>query len=61
MRHLRAALPVNPVAVNWVKDDQTRPPKHNYDRCIRCFCCQEMCQSAAITIEQTLLGRIMGR
>jgi uncharacterized protein (DUF362 family)/NAD-dependent dihydropyrimidine dehydrogenase PreA subunit len=53
--------PVSPIAVNWVKGDQTRPPKHDYDRCIRCFCCQEMCQSAAITIKQPLLGRIMGR
>lgn len=53
--------PVNPKAVDWVKDDHTRPPKHNYDLCIRCFCCQEMCQAGAISIKETLVGRVFYR
>jgi NAD-dependent dihydropyrimidine dehydrogenase PreA subunit len=53
--------PVNPLAVDWVNEDYTRPPKHNYDRCIRCFCCQEMCPEGAISIKETLLGRVFYR
>jgi uncharacterized protein (DUF362 family)/NAD-dependent dihydropyrimidine dehydrogenase PreA subunit len=53
--------PVNPKAVDWVKGDHTRAPKYNYDRCIRCFCCQEMCEAGAISIKETLLGRIFYR
>jgi uncharacterized protein (DUF362 family)/Pyruvate/2-oxoacid:ferredoxin oxidoreductase delta subunit len=50
--------PVNPKAVDWVKNDKSRPPKHNYDRCIRCYCCQELCPQGAITIKETVLGRL---
>jgi uncharacterized protein (DUF362 family) len=53
--------PVSPKAVDWVNGDKSQPPKHNYDRCIRCFCCQEMCAASAITIKETLLGRIFSR
>jgi uncharacterized protein (DUF362 family)/Pyruvate/2-oxoacid:ferredoxin oxidoreductase delta subunit len=53
--------PVNPKAVDWVNNDHKRPPKHNYDRCIRCYCCQEMCQFGAISIKETILGRVFYR
>jgi Pyruvate/2-oxoacid:ferredoxin oxidoreductase delta subunit len=53
--------PVEPKAVNWVNDDKTKPPKHYYDRCIRCYCCQETCPEEAISIENPLLGRIFFR
>jgi MinD superfamily P-loop ATPase len=53
--------PVNPKAVDWVNGDHKRPPKHNYDRCIRCFCCQELCEEGAISIKETLLGKIFYR
>lgn len=51
--------PVRPKAVDWVNDDKTRPPVHNYSRCIRCFCCQEMCPEGAISIKNTLLGKLL--
>jgi uncharacterized protein (DUF362 family)/NAD-dependent dihydropyrimidine dehydrogenase PreA subunit len=51
--------PVTPKAVDWVGGDQTRPPVHNYDRCIRCFCCQELCPQGAISVQETLLGRML--
>jgi uncharacterized protein (DUF362 family)/Pyruvate/2-oxoacid:ferredoxin oxidoreductase delta subunit len=53
--------PVTPKAVDWIDGDKTRPPKHNYDRCIRCYCCQELCPEGAISIKETLLGKIFFR
>ncbi len=34
-------------------------PVHNYRRCIRCYCCQEMCPEHAIDIHTPLLGRLI--
>jgi ferredoxin len=53
--------PVNPKAVDWAGDDKTRPPVHNYDRCIRCFCCQELCPQGAIFVQTPWPGRIIYR
>ena len=33
----------------------------NYDRCIRCYCCQEMCPSAAMKLRSGLLARLLSR
>ncbi|MFC2020477.1 DUF362 domain-containing protein [Chloroflexota bacterium] len=53
--------PVEPKAVDWYKGDQSKPPKHDYDRCIRCYCCQETCPEGAIFIDIPLLGRLFPR
>ena len=53
--------PVTPKAVDWHGGDESRPPTHKYDRCIRCFCCQELCPEGAILIRQPLLGKILFR
>jgi uncharacterized protein (DUF362 family)/Pyruvate/2-oxoacid:ferredoxin oxidoreductase delta subunit len=57
--------PVTPKAVDWVGGDKAqhplRPPKHYYGRCIRCFCCQELCPEGAISIKETLLGKVFFR
>ena len=53
--------PVEPKAVDWYKGDNSKPPKHNYDRCIRCYCCQEMCPEGAILIDSPLLGSVLSR
>lgn len=37
------------------------PPVHHYDRCIRCYCCQELCPEHAIQIAKPLLGRLIHR
>lgn len=34
---------------------------YNYDRCIRCYCCQEMCPEKAIGIKKSLLAKIIDR
>jgi ferredoxin len=50
--------PVNPKAVDWHTGNRSRPPQHNYNNCIRCFCCQELCPEGAISIHETLLGKV---
>ncbi|PIS29580.1 MAG: hypothetical protein COT43_03475 [Candidatus Marinimicrobia bacterium CG08_land_8_20_14_0_20_45_22] len=50
--------PMSPKALNWTKG-HNRPPKYDYTQCIRCFCCQEVCPSGAITGENPLLRRMI--
>ena len=56
-----AVCPVEPKAVLFAGDDRTRPPVHEYDRCIRCYCCQEMCPEGAIELRVPFLGRVIHR
>ena len=51
--------PVTPKAVDWHDGDKSRPPTHKYERCIRCFCCQELCPERAIRAQTPLLGRLL--
>ncbi len=52
------ACPVEPKAVAWHDGDKTKPPTYKYDRCIRCFCCQELCPDHAISIKTPLLAKL---
>ncbi len=52
--------PVEPKAVDWGKDEY-HPPEYDYNLCIRCYCCQEMCPEGAIYINTPLLARILSR
>jgi uncharacterized protein (DUF362 family)/Pyruvate/2-oxoacid:ferredoxin oxidoreductase delta subunit len=52
---------VQPKAVDWYKGDESRPPRYDYNRCIRCYCCQETCPEGAIYLSNPLLGRIYSR
>jgi NAD-dependent dihydropyrimidine dehydrogenase PreA subunit len=53
--------PVDPKAVDWYGGDKSKLPTHDYDRCIRCYCCQETCPEGAISVETPLLGKISSR
>jgi uncharacterized protein (DUF362 family)/NAD-dependent dihydropyrimidine dehydrogenase PreA subunit len=56
--------PVDPKAVDWTHDadgHRSQPPVHDYQRCIRCYCCQEMCPERAIEVSVPLLGRVIHR
>lgn len=53
--------PVNPKAVDWHTGDGGEPPTYKYDRCIRCYCCQELCPEGAIVVQNTPLGKILFR
>jgi uncharacterized protein (DUF362 family)/Pyruvate/2-oxoacid:ferredoxin oxidoreductase delta subunit len=52
---------VRPKAVDWYKGDESKPPRYDYNRCIRCYCCQETCPEGAINLSTPLLGRIYSR
>lgn len=34
---------------------------YDYDKCIKCYCCQEMCPEEAITVKKSLLARLADR
>ncbi len=53
--------PVNPKAVNWHTGDESLPPTYKYDRCIRCYCCQELCPEGAVSVRETILSRAFFR
>lgn len=52
------ACPVPSKAVQFVGDEHSLPPVFDYNACIRCFCCQEMCPHEAIQVRTPLLGRL---
>lgn len=52
--------PTKPKSVDWKNDDKEKPPVHNYDLCIRCFCCQEVCPDESIVLKQPLIRRVGG-
>jgi Pyruvate/2-oxoacid:ferredoxin oxidoreductase delta subunit len=49
------ACPVEPKAVDWYDGNRKRPPSYKYLRCIRCYCCQEICPEGAISVKRTIL------
>ena len=51
--------PVQPKAVDWHSGKKNKPPSYKYGRCIRCFCCQEICPEGAISIVKPVLARVM--
>ncbi len=51
--------PVTPKAVTFRGSGRIHPPVHDYQRCIRCYCCQELCPEGAIEVKTPLLGRII--
>ena len=51
--------PVEPKAVDWHTGKKTKSPTYKYDRCIRCYCCQELCPKGAITVRNTILGKVI--
>ncbi len=51
--------PVGPSALDWMRGEAGKMPKHDYQHCIRCYCCQEVCPEGAITIRTPLLSRLL--
>jgi len=49
------SCPVSPRAVDWRNGDRRKPPGYAYLRCIRCYCCQEICPEGAISVKRTIL------
>jgi uncharacterized protein (DUF362 family)/Pyruvate/2-oxoacid:ferredoxin oxidoreductase delta subunit len=53
------ACPVDPKAVDWHDGDRKAPPSYKYDRCIRCYCCQELCPEGAVELKVPLLRKLL--
>ena len=45
--------------IEMVKKGSKRVPHFNYENCIRCYCCQELCPHTAIKIRRNLVLRII--
>lgn len=60
--HCGRCVQVCPATPKALAFDQGRqnPPQYTYSRCIRCYCCQEMCPEEAISVEKPFLGRLLG-
>jgi len=52
--------PVTPKALGF-SNGRMQSPQYNYDHCIRCYCCQEMCPDEAIGIKTHPMGRLLNR
>lgn len=51
--------PAIPKAINFRKPDRNEPPEYDYNLCIRCYCCQEICPEKAIEVETPWLGHLL--
>jgi len=56
-----SVCPVDPKAIEFRGAGRADPPVHDYQRCIRCYCCQELCPEGAIEVATPLLGRLIHR
>lgn len=55
------ACPVNPKVVDWYDGDKTKIPSYEYKRCIRCYCCQELCPESAIELKVPFIRRMFSK
>ncbi|TKZ35820.1 4Fe-4S binding protein, partial [Brachyspira catarrhinii] len=39
-------------ALNFNKKGKNFPPEYYYDKCITCYCCQELCPHKAIVLKR---------
>lgn len=51
--------PAQPKALSWDRGQKIDPPVYDYSKCIRCYCCQEMCPFNAIYVKIPPLGKII--
>ncbi len=51
--------PAQPKALSWSSEGKTVPPVYDYAKCIRCYCCQELCPFNAIYVKVPPLGKII--
>lgn len=52
--------PLSPSAVDWSDPDKKQILRYDFSRCIRCYCCQEVCPEGAIHLKTPWLGKIAG-
>jgi uncharacterized protein (DUF362 family)/Pyruvate/2-oxoacid:ferredoxin oxidoreductase delta subunit len=52
--------PAEPKALTWRGTDKSVPPNFDYSRCIRCYCCQEVCPEGAVRLRKPFIKRLAG-
>ena len=52
------SCPVEGKAINWLNGDKTKAPVYDYKKCIRCYCCQEMCPESAIVLKDPVIIKV---
>jgi uncharacterized protein (DUF362 family)/NAD-dependent dihydropyrimidine dehydrogenase PreA subunit len=52
--------PAKPRALIGKKGNTEDPPVYDYDECIRCYCCQEVCPEGAIYLAKPIFRRVLG-
>jgi uncharacterized protein (DUF362 family)/NAD-dependent dihydropyrimidine dehydrogenase PreA subunit len=52
------SCPVEGKAINWFNGDKSKAPVYDYKKCIRCYCCQELCPESAIIIKDPLIRKV---
>ena len=55
-----SVCPAEPKAISFL-NGRKQPPDYDYHKCIRCYCCQEMCPDEAITIHTPVIGRFLNK
>jgi uncharacterized protein (DUF362 family)/NAD-dependent dihydropyrimidine dehydrogenase PreA subunit len=53
--------PLELKAIDWVDGTGEKRPAHNHNRCVRCYCCQELCPQGAITVRKSFLSKAFTR
>jgi len=56
-RHCIQVCPLDPKAIEF--SEKKQKIVYHYERCIRCFCCQELCPHAAIEVKKAPLSFIL--
>lgn len=51
--------PLEDKALTFKNGDKTKPPVYDYKKCIRCYCCQEMCPYEVIKVKTPTIGKIL--
>ncbi len=51
--------PTDPKAIQFSDQLRNSPPEIDYDKCIRCYCCYELCPERAINLEIPILTNII--
>ena len=52
--------PVSPKALDWHNGNKKEvPPSYIYKRCIRCYCCQEICPESAIKLKVPFIRKFI--
>ena len=53
------SCPVDEKAIYYPNNKPKKTPRFNYKKCIRCYCCQELCPEKAILVKTPLLGKLL--